>query len=234
MALKAQSTLGLIIAERTFDAGRDATPVVLRIGAPRPHPKRDWSCPYQIVGIGSEAVREGVGVDALQALMLCVEMARADLEARSRGDGLRWLGDSSLGLTWRDLPTPILTPPPAPEPEVAPAAAAPEKTPPPAPVERITKAAERPARPAKPAKKPKIAVVNTVTPDAALRAVVGDGPMLRKDVTKKFWAYVKRHGLQDRLNRRAINVDEKLRAVFGGQSQVAMSDVEKLIDKHVK
>jgi chromatin remodeling complex protein RSC6 len=70
-------------------------------------------------------------------------------------------------------------------------------------------------------------------PDAALAAVVGSGPMPRTEVTKKIWAYIKRHGLQDSKNRRAINADEKLRPVFGGRSQVTMFDMTKMVNKHL-
>ena len=52
---------------------------------------------------------------------------------------------------------------------------------------------------------------------AELAAVVGEGPMPRSEVTKKIWAYIKEHGLQDSQNKRNINADEKLKAVFGGK-----------------
>jgi chromatin remodeling complex protein RSC6 len=57
--------------------------------------------------------------------------------------------------------------------------------------------------------------------------------MPRTEVTKKLWAYIKRNGLQDRVNRRMINGDDKLRAVFGGKSQVSMFDMTKLVSKHL-
>ena len=72
-----------------------------------------------------------------------------------------------------------------------------------------------------------------VTTDAALGAVVGNGAMPRTEVTKKIWAYIKRNGLQDSKNRRAINADDKLRPVFGGKSQVTMFDMTKLVNRHL-
>jgi len=57
--------------------------------------------------------------------------------------------------------------------------------------------------------------------------------MPRTEVTKKLWAYIKRNGLQDKTNRRMINADDKLRAVFGGKSQVSMFDMTKLVSKHL-
>jgi chromatin remodeling complex protein RSC6 len=72
-----------------------------------------------------------------------------------------------------------------------------------------------------------------VTPDNALSAVVGSNPLPRTELTKKLWAYIKRNGLQDAKNRRAINADDKLRPVFNGKSQVTMFDMTKLVNRHV-
>ena len=63
--------------------------------------------------------------------------------------------------------------------------------------------------------------------------MVGSAPLPRTELTKKLWAYIKRNGLQDSKNRRAINADDKLRPVFGGRSQVTMFDMTKLVNKHV-
>jgi len=68
---------------------------------------------------------------------------------------------------------------------------------------------------------------------STLAAVIGSGAMPRTEVTKKLWAYIKRNGLQDKSNRRMINADDKLRAVFGGKSQVSMFDMTKLVSKHL-
>jgi upstream activation factor subunit UAF30 len=100
------------------------------------------------------------------------------------------------------------------------------------------KAARRPAA-RKAAKKsgkkrtPSAAFMKPVTPDSALSAVVGSSPLPRTELTKKLWAYIKRNGLQDSKNRRAINADDKLRPVFGGRSQVTMFDMTKMVNKHV-
>ena len=80
---------------------------------------------------------------------------------------------------------------------------------------------------------PSAAFMRPVQPDNALAAVVGSSPMPRTELTKKLWAYIKRNGLQDSKNRRAINADDKLRPVFGGRSQVSMFDMTKLVNKHV-
>ena len=100
------------------------------------------------------------------------------------------------------------------------------------------KSAKRPAA-RKAAKKsgkkrtPSAAFMKPVTPDSALSAVVGSSPLPRTELTKKLWAYIKRNGLQDAKNRRAINADDKLRPVFGGRSQVTMFDMTKLVSRHV-
>jgi chromatin remodeling complex protein RSC6 len=73
-----------------------------------------------------------------------------------------------------------------------------------------------------------------VQPDAHLAAVVGNKPIPRTEITKKLWAYIKRNGLQDSKNRRMINADAKLKAVFGGKRQVSMFEMTKLVSKHMK
>ena len=78
-----------------------------------------------------------------------------------------------------------------------------------------------------------LAFMKPMTPSATLAAVIGSSPMPRTEVTKKLWAYIKRNGLQDHVNRRMINADDKLRAVFGGKSQVSMFDMTKLVSKHL-
>ena len=80
---------------------------------------------------------------------------------------------------------------------------------------------------------PSAAFLKPVQPDSALSAVVGSSPLPRTELTKKLWAYIKRNGLQDSKNRRAINADDKLRPVFGGRSQVNMFDMTKMVSKHV-
>ena len=80
---------------------------------------------------------------------------------------------------------------------------------------------------------PSAAFMRPVQPSAQLSAVVGSTPIPRTEVTKKLWAYIKRNGLQDSKNRRAINADDKLRPIFGGKSQVSMFDMTKMVSKHL-
>jgi upstream activation factor subunit UAF30 len=83
-------------------------------------------------------------------------------------------------------------------------------------------------------RKPNAAFMKPMTPSAMLAAVVGAMPMPRTDVTKKIWDYIKKNKLQDSINRRLINADEKLRAVFGGKKQVSMFEMTKLVSNHLK
>jgi chromatin remodeling complex protein RSC6 len=97
------------------------------------------------------------------------------------------------------------------------------------------KAAKKPAKKKSAAKrKPNAAFMKPMNPSATLGAVIGEKAMPRTEVTKKIWAYIKKHGLQDKKNRRMINADEKLLAVFGGKKQVSMFDMTKLVSKHLK
>jgi len=99
------------------------------------------------------------------------------------------------------------------------------------------KAAKRSAKkPAKKAakRKPNAAFMKAMQPDAALGAVVGGSPMPRTEVTKKIWGYIKRNGLQDKKNKRMINADDKLKAVFGGKGSVSMFEMTKLVSRHLK
>ena len=95
------------------------------------------------------------------------------------------------------------------------------------------KASKKPAK-KKSARKPSAAFMKPMQISGALGAVIGSGPYPRTEVTKKLWAYIKRNGLQDTKNRRNINADDKLKEVFGGKKQVAMSEMTKLVSKHLK
>ncbi|MGE0873420.1 MAG: SWIB/MDM2 domain-containing protein [Burkholderiales bacterium] len=97
------------------------------------------------------------------------------------------------------------------------------------------KAKKAPAKKKSAAKrKPNAAFMKPMNPSATLGAVIGSNAMPRTEVTKKIWAYIKRHGLQDKKNKRMINADEKLKPVFGGKSQVSMFEMTKLVSKHLK
>lgn len=94
------------------------------------------------------------------------------------------------------------------------------------------KAAKKKA-PKKAAKrKPNAAFMKPVMPSATLAEVIGSKAMPRTEVTKKIWQYIKKHGLQDKKNRRNINADAKLRPIFK-KDQVTMFEMTKLVSKHL-
>ena len=99
-------------------------------------------------------------------------------------------------------------------------------------------AAKKPAKKAaakKPAvkRKPNAAFMKPMTPSSALAAIVGALPLPRTEVTKKVWDYIKKNKLQDAINRRMINADEKMKQILG-KAQVSMFEMTKLINKHLK
>lgn len=82
-------------------------------------------------------------------------------------------------------------------------------------------------------RKPNAAFMKPVTPDDKLAAVVGSKPLPRTELTKKLWDYIRKNKLQDAKNRRMINADDALKAVFNGKKQVSMFDMTKLVSGHL-
>ncbi len=62
--------------------------------------------------------------------------------------------------------------------------------------------------------------------------MIGDAATSRPEVIKKLWDYIKANGLQDAANKRAINADAKLLAVFG-KPQVTMFELAGIAGKHL-
>ena len=90
------------------------------------------------------------------------------------------------------------------------------------------------AKKKKPAAKANAAFMKPMTPSPQIAEVIGAKPVPRTEVTKQLWAYIKKHKLQDAKNRRMINADASLKAVFGGKSSVNMFEMTKLVGKHLK
>jgi len=82
-------------------------------------------------------------------------------------------------------------------------------------------------------RKPNAAFMKPMKISPQLAAVVGDQPLPRTEVTKKLWEYIKKNGLQDAANKRNINADDKLKAIFGGKTQVSMFEMTKLVSAHL-
>ena len=83
-------------------------------------------------------------------------------------------------------------------------------------------------------RKPNPSFMKPMQPDDQLAAVVGNRPMPRTEVTKKIWDYIKKNNLQDAKNKRMINADDKLKAVFNGKRQVSMFEMTKHVNNHLK
>ncbi|MBK6827091.1 MAG: hypothetical protein IPG86_09530 [Chitinophagaceae bacterium] len=115
--------------------------------------------------------------------------------------------------------------------------AAPKKAAAKKPVKKAAKKAapKKAAKKAAPKKKrtPNAAFMKALTPSAALAAVVGNKPLARTEAVKRIWAHIKKNKLQDNKNRRMINNDAALKAVFAGKAQVSMFDVAKALGKHL-
>lgn len=104
-----------------------------------------------------------------------------------------------------------------------------------APAKKAVKkvAAKKVVKKAKTPRKPNAAFMAPKLPQGPLAAIVGDKALPRTEITKKIWDYIKKNKLQDSVNKRMINADEKLKALFG-KAQASMFELTKFVSKHVK
>jgi chromatin remodeling complex protein RSC6 len=79
----------------------------------------------------------------------------------------------------------------------------------------------------------KSAFMKPVQPSEKLAQIVGTKPLPRTEVTKKIWAHIKKHKLQNPKNKREILADDKLQPIFGKKS-LDMFQMTKAISKHLK
>lgn len=77
------------------------------------------------------------------------------------------------------------------------------------------------------------ALMKPVQPSEELAKIVGSEPLPRTEVTKKVWAHIKKHKLQNPENKREIIADEKLEPVFG-KKKLNMFEMTKAINNHLK
>jgi upstream activation factor subunit UAF30 len=77
------------------------------------------------------------------------------------------------------------------------------------------------------------AFMKPVQPDAVLGAIVGTEPLPRSEITKRLWHYITSYGLQDATNRRQINADDAMRALFDGKDSVTMFELPKCVSRHL-
>ncbi len=82
-------------------------------------------------------------------------------------------------------------------------------------------------------RKPSAAFMKPMKPSTQLAEIVGDKPLPRTEVTKKVWAHIKRHKLQNPKNKREILADAKLQPIFGAK-KLNMFEMTKAVNKHLK
>ena len=78
-------------------------------------------------------------------------------------------------------------------------------------------------------------------PSEQLAKIVGAEPLPRGtrhravagEVTKKVWAHIKKHKLQNPQNKREILADDKLQPIFGSK-KLDMFQMTKAVNKHLK
>ncbi len=95
------------------------------------------------------------------------------------------------------------------------------------------KAAAKKAAPAPAKRTPSAAFMKPMTPSPALAAIVGAKALPRTEITRKVWEYIKKNSLQDKVQKRMINADAKLKEVLG-KAQVSMFEMTKIISSHLK
>jgi chromatin remodeling complex protein RSC6 len=102
-----------------------------------------------------------------------------------------------------------------------------------APAKKTAKKAAPKKAAKKAARKPNAAFMKPLTPSGPLAAIIGSGSRPRTQVTSDIWAYIKKNKLQDAVNKRMINADEKLRELFG-KAKADMFELTKFVSKHLK
>ncbi len=103
-----------------------------------------------------------------------------------------------------------------------------------APKKAAAKAAPKKAAAKKAAGKSNGGFMAPLNVSPVMAEVIGNKPMPRTEIIKKIWDYIKKNNLQDSKNRRMINADDKLKAVFGGKTQVSMFELAKIVNNHVQ
>jgi len=77
------------------------------------------------------------------------------------------------------------------------------------------------------------AFMKPMQPSEHLAKIVGAEPLPRSEVTKKIWAHIKKHKLQNPKNKREILADDKLEPIFGSK-KLDMFQMTKAVNKHLK
>ena len=96
---------------------------------------------------------------------------------------------------------------------------------------------KKPAKKKKAAKKkrkPNAAFMKKFPVTNELKAVVGVSSISRPEAMKKIWVYIRKHKLQDKVNKRNINLDDKMGKLFPRKKQVSMFELAKGVSKNLK
>lgn len=80
--MKVPKRLGAPIASRELARDGSGKPIHVFIWKPFKVREEEWACPYQIKGLGDEAIRYSYGSDAMQALQLSFDGVRVDLNPK--------------------------------------------------------------------------------------------------------------------------------------------------------
>ncbi len=99
-----------------------------------------------------------------------------------------------------------------------------------APKKAAKKAPKKAKAPSK--RKPNPAFMKAMKPSSDLAKIVGAAALPRTEVVKKLWAYIKKHSLQDKVQRRNIHADDNLAPIFK-KKVVTMFEMTKLVNKHL-
>ena len=78
-----------------------------------------------------------------------------------------------------------------------------------------------------------IGFMKPMQPSEQLAKIVGTEPLPRSEVTKKIWAHIQKHKLQNPKNKREILADDKLQPIFGSE-KLDMFQMTKAVNKHLK
>jgi upstream activation factor subunit UAF30 len=95
-----------------------------------------------------------------------------------------------------------------------------------------TPAATKPAASGSKRRTPNQAFMQPLHCSPALQAIVGTEPMPRTEIVSTLWAYIKKHKLQDKVNKRMVTCDVKLQAIFK-KKVVSMFEMAGLIGKDI-
>lgn len=83
-------------------------------------------------------------------------------------------------------------------------------------------------------RKPNAAFMKKFPVTNELKAVVGVSSISRPEAMKKIWAYIRKHKLQDKVNKRNINLDANMGKLFPRKKQVSMFELAKGVSRNLK